>query len=106
MISPGIGEVVHVSGADGRCRAAIVLDTGPAIIRVRVLHTSLRKPGERDEEGDVRHSSEAQAIPNPPEIGGFRVLDTWHHRDNGAAGRFGGCSISAERMVRAAVVGS
>lgn len=76
---PMVGALVHVASA-GRCRPAIVLDTGPDLIRVRVLiSAAVGDPGSLDTEGDVAHVTDLRIIPVPDEYGGgVRVLDSWH----------------------------
>lgn len=105
------GPIVHVAGADGWCRPALVLEPGPRLVRVRVfVQSTLGDPGSLDWEGDVSHSSDPRTFPNPEDHGGgVRVAESWHEPDaNGKAGYGGGCTISAARLqaALAGVVGS
>lgn len=97
-----VQPIVHVAGADGHCRPALVLDAGPNLIRVRVfVPRALGDPGTLDYEGDCAHSSDPRIYPNPDDLGGgFRVADAWHE--------IGDCGHSLDRLqaALAGVVGS
>lgn len=96
--------IVHVAGAGGECRPALVLAVGPRSIRVRVfVQSAIGEAGDLDYEGDCSHSSDPRIFPNPDDAGGgHRVADAWHEPDsNGRAGAGGGCDISRDRLLAA-----
>jgi hypothetical protein len=72
--------LVHVGAIDRDCRPGIVLDPGPGLSRIRVLHpASFSAVGSLDEEGDMPHHTEARRVPNPD--GTVRWLLSWHDVD-------------------------
>lgn len=81
-MTPTLGIMVHVGPTNrGPCLAAVVIDPGPRVSRLRVLVPSIRSAGEDDREGDYRWHGDGEAIrtvPNPD--GTTRVLNAWHYR--------------------------
>lgn len=80
-ILPPVGEVVHVSGAEGVCSPAIVMAAYPSgTIRARVLYRApiTEAVGARDSEGEYSPAWDAQYFVNPD--GTRRVADSWHWR--------------------------
>ena len=80
-IRPNVGDTVHVSGAEGICSPAIVIDSGDDdAIRLRVFYRApVTEPvGSRDVEGWYVPQWRAASVPSPD--GTRRVLDSWHWR--------------------------
>lgn len=80
-ILPPVGEVVHVAGSRGECKAAIVMGSYPdesLWLRVIERTPATEDAGNRDSEG-LYHPQWAPTYVSNPD-GSQRALDSWHWR--------------------------